>query len=405
VPYDNTLQGHLSETRLTAQNSRLSLKAHGVFGANDITGYVEADFIGNDAANVFVTSNSHTNRLRLYWVDVKHNKWEFMGGQSWSWLTPNRVGVSPDPSTVFFSLNEDTNYQVGLTWTRAAQFRVVYHPNEHWAFGLAAENPDQFVGAGEVIYPFFFNAVLGPQFDAANQSTVPNLHPDFIPKIAYDTEFMGGRHLHLEAAGLFTTLKAANVPVNSCPPACGFVTHSATGAGIEFAGNVDILKQWRFIASGFYSNGGGRYIFGLGPDAVIQPIQTGPTSFDIDVQLVTAASGIAGFEFPLSNKTTFAAYYGGAYFDREPFRDVTSPLLIKPWIGFGGLNSPNSANRAIQEGTLDWTQTLWSDRNYGKLQVITQASYVTRSPWFVALGAPKNAHTVMGFVSLRYILP
>ena len=35
-----------------------------------MTGYYEIDFLGNDAANVFVTSNSHTLRQRLYWVDI-----------------------------------------------------------------------------------------------------------------------------------------------------------------------------------------------------------------------------------------------------------------------------------------------------------------------------------------------
>jgi hypothetical protein len=78
---------------------------------------------------------------------------------------------------------------------------------------------------------------------------------------------------------------------------------------------------------------------------------------------------------------------------------------VKPFIGFGGINSPNSANRAIQEGSFEWNQTMWKNPQYGALVMVTQASYVTRSPWFVALGAPKNAHTVMGYVSMRYVLP
>jgi hypothetical protein len=81
------------------------------------------------------------------------------------------------------------------------------------------------------------------------------------------------------------------------------------------------------------------------------------------------------------------------------------PLQTKPCIGYGGLNSANTNNRAIQEGTFDWTQTFWRNPQYGAVLLITQYSYLTRAPWFVAAGAPKNAHLSMGFVSLRYVLP
>ena len=70
IPFNNTVQGHLTEYRSSGQYSRFSLKTHAKFGENDITGYLEFDFNGNDAANVFVTSNPHTDRLRLYWLDL-----------------------------------------------------------------------------------------------------------------------------------------------------------------------------------------------------------------------------------------------------------------------------------------------------------------------------------------------
>src|SRR5436305_2111941 len=70
IPFSNTVQGHLTEFRTTGQYSRFNLKTHGVLGKNDITGFIEIDFNGNDAANVFVQTNSHTNRLRHYYLDV-----------------------------------------------------------------------------------------------------------------------------------------------------------------------------------------------------------------------------------------------------------------------------------------------------------------------------------------------
>ena len=45
----------------------------------------------------------------------------------------------------------DTNYQVGLVWTRQPQIRVLYHPDDSLTLGLSAENPDQYVGSAEVL--------------------------------------------------------------------------------------------------------------------------------------------------------------------------------------------------------------------------------------------------------------
>jgi hypothetical protein len=37
--------------------------------------------------------------------------------------------------------------------------------------------------------------------------------------------------------------------------------------------------------------------------------------------------------------------------------------------------------------------------------MVNQLSYISRSPWFVGAGAPKNAHLTQAYVSLRYALP
>src|SRR5260370_39320346 len=96
IPFSNTIGGHLTELRMTAQHSRLSLKMNTKYGENNITGYVEADFNGNDAANVFVTTKSPTHRQPLYWRDLKHAKSDVLRPQYRNFLTPNRVGISPD---------------------------------------------------------------------------------------------------------------------------------------------------------------------------------------------------------------------------------------------------------------------------------------------------------------------
>ena len=134
--------GHLSETNFTAQNSRIGFRVDSTVLGAKVLGYLETDFLFNNDSNRYqITSNSAALRLRNYFVDIEKNGFEVLGGQDWSLLTPNRKGLSPLPSDIFYTQNMDTNYQVGLVWTRAPQFRFIAHPNENVAFGVALENP------------------------------------------------------------------------------------------------------------------------------------------------------------------------------------------------------------------------------------------------------------------------
>lgn len=399
IPFSNTAAGHLTEFRSTAQYSRISLTVADKIGDNNVTGYVETDFNGNDATTVFQTTNPHTLRLRLYWLDIIRGKWEFLGGQSWSWLTPNRNGLSPVPSDLAITVNEDSNINVGVHHSRAAQLRVAYHPNEHWAMGVALENPDQFVGAAAVTFPNAFAggiSNLNGQFDNGNAG-IPNVSPDIIPKIAYDTS-IAGRHFHAEAAGLLTTAKVAVEPTGST----SFATHTTVGGGVEAASNFELFRKFRLLANGMYSDGAGRYLIGTGPQAVVLPTATGT---DVRVSMVHSGGGLAGFEAQVAPKSLLAGYYGAFYFQRNFALDNTAGAKPNSFVGYGAPGSASSDNRAIQEATVDWIQTFWRSPQYGSVLLNTQFSYLTRAPWFVAPGAPKNAHLGMSYVSLRYLLP
>jgi hypothetical protein len=406
IPYSNTVAGHLTEYRATGQYSRFNIKTHAKYGSNDITGYVEFDFNGNDAGNVFVTSNSHTDRLRVYWLDLKRGDWEFLGGQSWGLLTPNRTGLSPMPSDKFLTIGEDAQVHVGVNYTRAATFVATWHPNTNFAWGVGIENPQQYVGAGEVIFPFAFNAQLGSQFDVNNAgglAGIPNAAPDFVTKLAWDGD-PAGRHFHFELGGLLSTVKITNLPTTV---GATFVHHAKMGGAVQTALNWELVpKRVRLVADGMWGNGPGRYLIGMAPQAVVVPNAAGN---DVNLSLVHSGNALVGFELQPGKNTQFGFYYGGMYAQRNFACDTTSPAVGtcagKPFIGFGGLNSPNSANRSVQEATLDWTQTFWRNPQYGAVLLVTQTSYVTRSPWFVPAGAPKNAHLTMAYVSLRYVLP
>src|SRR5208282_3394245 len=147
----------LSETRFSAQNSRIGARIDALVHGVKVLSYWESDFLGTQSTNAGVSSNSNSFRIRLYFVDLTKGKWEVLGGQSWSMMTPGREGISPLPSNIFYSQDMDTNYQVGLPWTRAPQFRLLYHPSDTVTLGFALEQSEQYgggsSGGGAIVIP------------------------------------------------------------------------------------------------------------------------------------------------------------------------------------------------------------------------------------------------------------
>lgn len=147
IPYNNVLAGKQSEFRFSPQNSRLGVRVDGNWKGAHFTGYNEFDFNGTSGGNnLSVTSGSFVPRIRLFWVNVKKGNMEFLAGQSWSMLTPNRKGISAIPGDIFYSQVIDLNYLTGLPWTRQPGVRVLFHPNKEVTFGISAENPEQYMG-------------------------------------------------------------------------------------------------------------------------------------------------------------------------------------------------------------------------------------------------------------------
>ncbi len=396
IPYSNTAAGQMSELRMGAQSSRIALKVDSTVGQNKVLGYVETDFVGNSAPSMYVTSNSMTLRMRMFLADVQRGKLEFTGGQAWTLMTPSRRSLGVLPSDLLIPYVGDANYQVGFSWARQAQFRVTYHPSDNWTLAASIENPQQYVAAGAVTCPSVYSAALASQLDAASNSAAPNLHPDFVVKFAHDQK-VGARNWHVEGGGIVRSFKVA-IKQGSV-----YNANTATGGALTAGTTFELFKNFNLVGNVVWGNGAGRYLAGLAPDLIVKS--------DGAPSLVHSGSVLTGFEWIASKNTTIAAYYGGIYAGRNAFVDVTSATYNSAnpatWTygGFGGYASPNSANRSIQEGTLVLTQTFWKNPNYGALQFISQGSYLTRSPWYVAPSAPKNAHLFLSTAGIRYVLP
>ena len=388
IPYGNVYQNKLNEDRLSMQNSRVGVRIDALVKGAHVIGYVEADFLGNNAASVAVTSNSNTLRSRVYWVDISKSQWEVLAGQTWSLITPGRTGISPLPGNIFYSQNIDVNYQAGLVWGRIPELRFVYHPSSKMAFAIALDNQEQYVGGsgggGTTVFPSTLTATYpGAELNNANTTvSAPAVFPDTIVKAAFDPT----THVHFELGGVVREFRVWN-PNNS--------NHYTSAGGGGFANlNVELVKGFRLLTNNYYSDGGGRYIFGLAPDLVAHS--------DGSLSLIHSGSTVSGFEWTIKNTLVYA-YYGGVYIQRNVVIDTTvaKPVLV----GYGYTGSSSGQNRSIQEATFGFNHTIWRDAKWGAVNFMGQYSYLTRDPWYVATGQPSNANVNMLFFDLRYTLP
>ena len=385
VPFNNVAAAKNSEFRFTPQNSRVGFRVDGNWKGAHFIGYNEFDFLGQSGGlNLTVTNGAFVPRLRLFWVDVRKGKLEFLAGQSWSLLTPNRKGLSALPSDLFYSQVVDVNYMAGLTWTRQPGMRIIYHPTEKLAMGLSFENPEQYIGGSaggpQITVPAALSALPGTQLDnATNVLTIPNVHPDIIAKIAWDPN----SRVHLEVAGLVRTFKIWNPNTDR--------HFTDVGGGGSINANVEVVKNFRLVTNNYWSDGGGRYLFGQVPDLVLHT--------DGTISGIHAGGTVDGPEWTIKN-TLLYAYYGGIYAGRNTAVDTNGSK-----VGYGYTGSPNGQNRAIQEVTLGFNQTLWKNPRYGAINMMGQYEYLFRNPWYVAPGSPKAAHDNTIYFNIRYSLP
>ncbi|HMD61325.1 MAG TPA: hypothetical protein VKG78_07830 [Opitutaceae bacterium] len=387
IPFANGSTGQLSETKFSAQNSRLGLRIDSVVNGAKVLGYIETDFLGNAPTNLGVSSNSDTLRMRTYFVDLRAGPWEFLAGQDWTMFTPNRRGISPMPSDIFYTNDMDTNYQAGLTWARQPQLRALYHATDEFTMALSIENPDQYVGSA-VVLPSAFTA---SEVDQGTATSQPNLFPDVIGKMAYDTKAVNNLAWHFEVAGLLRSYK-----INTYTATTN-ASETAEGEGVSGAVSLELVKGLTFVGTGFYSYGGGRYINGLGPDFIVTPANSAGA---YGIGLVKATSEIFGLEYAFVPEDTASVYWSEADFGQR-----FDKLPNGSYVGYGYTGSASSNNKKIEEFTLANTYTFWKNPSYGALQLIAQVSRVERTPWYVAAGTPGNANVNVVYLDLRYVLP
>ena len=322
IPYNNSVPAAKnSEFHASPQNSRIGFRIDGNWKDVHFIGYNEFDFLSSAVPTSATVSNgAFVPRIRLYWVDARKGKLEFLAGQSWSMLVPNRTGLSALPADLFYSQVIDVNYMAGLTWTRQPGVRVIFIiRSDKIAFGVSFENPDQYIGGSAGGSGITASSQPSPTSRLTRkqttppptlQRTTPAVMPDIIGKIAFDPN----SRVHFEMAGLISTFKVYNPLTN---------TYSTTaGRGGSINANFELVKGFRLVTNNFYGAGEAAGIC-LARRLMSRSLGADGTSRNE----CPSAGFVEGFELTMKNWQWYT-YYGDIYINKDVLLDANGKTLI-----------------------------------------------------------------------------
>lgn len=401
IPFPNSALYHENEFRGSARQSRISLLAEGtVSPTQKLAAYFETDFQGGSPTANQNESDSYSLRLRLGYATYDNADWglHVLGGQNWSLLTQQQVGITPRREDI--PLTIDAQYVVGFNWARQPQIRVVKEFADHklWA-GLSLEQPQNVVyvgpnGAGTIGGTANYqNPGSGILASTVNYST--DIAPDIIAKVAYDPGFG-----HFEAFGIARFLHdRVSVPG-------GGRNNTALAGGGGVAASVPVLGGKASLRGSVLAGYGiGRYGSGQLPDSTLS--QSGAP---VPVPALSALVGVVGHPTPTVD---LYGYVGTEQASRRSFTEAGkgygygSPLYSNAGCSTELSTAGCTANTSgLVEGTLGaWWRFLHG--GYGTAQVGAQYAYIRRDVF--AGTAPRGGHGNAGtdnnifMVSFRYL--
>jgi hypothetical protein len=431
-------QSQMPEFFGSARQSKVTAFAEGHAGNVELSSYVSADFLSAGVTSTPTSTNSYTLRLRQAWGQAKFdNGWSFLGGQSWSLVTENGKGISPDddlgrtndarPKTI------DSSYNVGFVYARQYGIRLTKAFGDKIAIAFAMENAQGTLtthGNGN-------NFLLGEAGASNSYNTTTNYtfnpSPDLIAKIAFDPGFG-----HYEVFGLLDRFSdrvfpcgevvlVAPATTGPCPNgagtgpnAVGAYNSSKEGGGIGASARWTIAHHVVFGLKGFGGSGIGRYAPGGLSDVSVNA--------DGTLHLIKNLQGLSTLEWR-SRKLDIYGYGGAEYAQRTADFD---PLTGKE-VGYGAPSFNNSGcytelppagntgfapttlsnctadTRVLIEGTVGFWYRFYSGPR-GRFQFGTQYSYITRDTWSgtgftKGVGVSPEGLDNMVMTSFRYVLP
>jgi hypothetical protein len=400
MPLAQNPQYHQNEFRFSARQSRLSLEAKAQPDpVTKLDAYFEFDFLGAAPTANSVESNSYNLRIRhLYTQYIRDDLGlDILGGQTWTLMTMDKVGVGNDQPNYNIPLTIDAQYVPGFTWARQPQFRVAksFADNQLW-LAFSVENPqtNYYVGGNGAV-PSDIGKVNDNNPGGSNFASTVNysdeVAPDLQAKIALDEKFA-----HLEAYGVARFMHdhlIESVGTDSSKTEVG--GGGGAAALIHVVPNLIDLQGSFLIGSGI-----GRYGAAQLPDATV-----GSNGQPVPLSEVMGLAGIVAHPDP---SVDLYSYFGTEQEKRKYF-DIGSkgygygsPLYSNTDCEIEGTDGDCTANTSgVWQATIGtWWKFLHS-KEYGSMQVGAQYSY-TRRTVFQGIGPTPKTDDNMLLFSFRY---
>lgn len=382
IPYPNAAGYHEPEFRGSARQSRISLLVEGKpSDVVRVAGYVETDFGSAGVSSNSNESNSYSLRVRRAYATFDRADWglHILGGQAWSMLTLDRVGITPRQENI--PMVADGQIHVGFNWARQWQLRLVKDFDDHriWA-GLSFEEPQTVYS----VAPPNNTGVIGGTVNDVNaggsllNSTAnysDDIAPDVIGKVAFDPSFG-----HYEIHGLARFMHTRDV---LAAPANAGRDRTRLAGGVGAGLLLPILgPKLVFQASALLGEGIGRYGSGQLADATI-----GADGSPIPIP---EAQALLGLVWHPTRVWDLYAYAGTEQEARRSYNEPFRGTLPAESFGYGngyynetgcaieGATACSGQTRGLVEGTLGgWWRFLRG--GWGTLQVGTSWSYLRRT--------------------------
>lgn len=417
---------HESEYHLSARTSRLTgLVTAQPDEATKLRGYVAMDFQGAAPTSNYNESNSWIPRLREAWASYDRADWGFevLGGQAWSLLTMNRVGMDPlnvnPPQTV------DPNYLPGFTYARQAQLRFMKSfADGQYRVAVSFENPATIYGNTSIPSTLgtlnTSNPGVGIDATGSNAATsvvstvtttggkttttttnvltpgnISNdIAPDVIVKATADYD-----RAHLEAFGVERVFHDRLSQLGTGQ------SNTLFGGGGGAAALIRVIpKLLDFQISGLAGRGISRYDPTQLPDATI-----GSHGQPVSLPGYEALAGLIGHPTPAMDLYGYIGtdQVSSRYFDNTVKGVTTGYGYGNPLYNNKGCEielSPASTCAANTSGVVQGTVGAWYrflKGPYGTFQTGIQYSY-TRRFVFQGVGPTPQTDSNMVFLSLRY---
>lgn len=402
IPFNNSVNAHQAEFRGSARSTRLSLLGEAA-PDNDtkLTAYIESDFQGAAPTATSTVTNSYTPRLRQAFAQYEREDWglHISGGQEWSLLTMNKVGMLPLKENAPNVL--ESSYVSGFNYARGPQIRVVkdFMDKKLWV-GVSAESP-QAVTSGICTSgtssatlncagyngTYLVNNAGNPATYASGNNYTTDFAPDVILKVAYDPSWG-----HVEAFGALRTFHDV---VNS-----NFHNNAVMAGGGGGSVLVPVIaKKLDVQATAMYGYGMGRYTVSSFPDFAIQP--------DGSLQPVEEVTALVGAVAHPEPSWDLFVYAGMEQAFRNNIDGQTSNAF-----GYGNRGVSNAGCYAAGGTCYAQTERVWQvtpgvwkrlyDGAYGKVQVGAQYSFTRRDAFSDLLGNAPHAYQHVVMTSFRY---